>query len=351
MIELAQHIEHLLMYHDCVIVPGLGGFVAHGCSAQYVEDEGIFLPPYRSVTFNARLTMNDGLLVNEIAQQHCATYDEALKTIEMQVTEMRAQVTEHGTYELDGIGTLTASEGKYYEFTPTSCGITAPGMFGLDSICVSPLQSTAKSPSKVSIKKTEDDTLTMRVNIKVSAMRYAAVAAVAAVFYFICIAPLNSVIHNGPEEANMLQTLWSLILPQDSRDTDAATMDAATETTTKATVQSTLATSSDTKVRIDSQSESQADSQTRAQVDAQPETVSLPYTIVIASAIPEQGGRNMVTLWQREGHKDVYFHSNGHINRVIYGHYATETEARSALRTLRAEFTGFDEAWVMKVNN
>ena len=29
MIELAQHIEALLLENDCVIVPGLGGFVAH----------------------------------------------------------------------------------------------------------------------------------------------------------------------------------------------------------------------------------------------------------------------------------------------------------------------------------
>lgn len=29
MIELAQHIEVLLLENDCVIVPGFGGFIAH----------------------------------------------------------------------------------------------------------------------------------------------------------------------------------------------------------------------------------------------------------------------------------------------------------------------------------
>ena len=29
MIELAKHIEVLLLENDCVIVPGLGGFIAH----------------------------------------------------------------------------------------------------------------------------------------------------------------------------------------------------------------------------------------------------------------------------------------------------------------------------------
>lgn len=35
MIELAKHIEVLLLENDCVIVPGLGGFIAHKRQAAY----------------------------------------------------------------------------------------------------------------------------------------------------------------------------------------------------------------------------------------------------------------------------------------------------------------------------
>ena len=45
MIELTKHIEILLLENDCVIVPGLGGFIAHHQPAHYEEDEGLFLPP------------------------------------------------------------------------------------------------------------------------------------------------------------------------------------------------------------------------------------------------------------------------------------------------------------------
>ena len=38
MIELSQHIEVLLLENDCVIVPGLGGFVAHYTPAIQVEE-------------------------------------------------------------------------------------------------------------------------------------------------------------------------------------------------------------------------------------------------------------------------------------------------------------------------
>ena len=51
MIELAQHIEVLLLENDCVIVPGLGGFVAHYTPAMRVAEENVFLPlPVLSVS-------------------------------------------------------------------------------------------------------------------------------------------------------------------------------------------------------------------------------------------------------------------------------------------------------------
>ena len=52
MIELAQHIEALLLENDCVIVPGFGGFVAHYAPATHVKEENLFLPPTRTIGFN-----------------------------------------------------------------------------------------------------------------------------------------------------------------------------------------------------------------------------------------------------------------------------------------------------------
>lgn len=45
MIDLARHIETLLLENDCVILPDLGGFVAHYNAATYIEEEHTFLPP------------------------------------------------------------------------------------------------------------------------------------------------------------------------------------------------------------------------------------------------------------------------------------------------------------------
>ena len=49
MIELERHIEILLLRHDCVILPGFGGFMTHHVEARYDEAERLFLPPLRTI--------------------------------------------------------------------------------------------------------------------------------------------------------------------------------------------------------------------------------------------------------------------------------------------------------------
>ena len=63
MIELTQHIEKLLYDNDCIIVPNFGVFVAFYNHAQNNEDENTFYHPTRTIGFNPRLTLNDGMLI------------------------------------------------------------------------------------------------------------------------------------------------------------------------------------------------------------------------------------------------------------------------------------------------
>ena len=39
MIELARHIEILLLENDCVIIPDFGVFIAHYQPARYIKEE------------------------------------------------------------------------------------------------------------------------------------------------------------------------------------------------------------------------------------------------------------------------------------------------------------------------
>ena len=80
MIELAQHIEALLLENDCVIVPNFGGFVAH-----YVKEENLFLPPTRIIGFNSQLKLNDGVLVQSYMSAHDTSFADATRMVEKEV--------------------------------------------------------------------------------------------------------------------------------------------------------------------------------------------------------------------------------------------------------------------------
>ena len=88
MIELAQHIEVLLLENDCVIVPGLGGFVAHYTPAMRVAEENTFLPPTRIIGFNPQLKMNDGLLVQSYMAVYGTDFSDATRIVDKSVKEL-----------------------------------------------------------------------------------------------------------------------------------------------------------------------------------------------------------------------------------------------------------------------
>ena len=61
MLTLSAHIKTLLQDHDCVILPGFGGFLANPKSAQVDRITHKFTPPQRQFSFNGHLKHNDGL--------------------------------------------------------------------------------------------------------------------------------------------------------------------------------------------------------------------------------------------------------------------------------------------------
>ena len=133
MIELAQHIEVLLLENDCVIVPGLGGFVAHYTPAMRVAEENVFLPPTRIIGFNPQLKMNDGLLVQSYMAVYDTDFSDATRIVEKEVAHIFTALHEEGKVDLPNIGELRYSIHGIYDFVPYDHKITTPYLYGLDS--------------------------------------------------------------------------------------------------------------------------------------------------------------------------------------------------------------------------
>lgn len=130
MIELYKHIEVLLLENDCVIVPGLGGFIAHYRPATCRAD-GQFLPPMRSIGFNPQLVMNDGLLVQSYMQIYNTDFPDATRKIEKAVTQLKDELYSKGQVGFGAVGTLYYNMNGAYEFAPSSEGFFTPSLYGL----------------------------------------------------------------------------------------------------------------------------------------------------------------------------------------------------------------------------
>lgn len=151
MIELAQHIEALLLENDCVIVPGLGGFVAHYTPAMRVAEENTFLPPTRIIGFNPQLKMNDGLLVQSYMAVYDTDFSDATRIVGKSVKELLALLHENGKVDLPNIGELRYNIHDSYDFIPYDDKLTTPYLYGLGSLkcrnwqsCASPVGMEAR---------------------------------------------------------------------------------------------------------------------------------------------------------------------------------------------------------------
>lgn len=133
MINLERHIEILLLKNDCVIVPGLGGFITSHIPARYDERDNLFLPPLRTLGFNPKLNINDSLLVQSYAEAYDLSYPDAYTQIESEVNELKQHIDNEGRYELSDIGTLYINNNGNMEFKPCEAGILTPDLYSLSS--------------------------------------------------------------------------------------------------------------------------------------------------------------------------------------------------------------------------
>lgn len=116
--DISRHISDLLFENDCVIVPGLGGFVCNYKPATINPVRHLFTPPSKLVLFNEKLKNNDGLLANQIAVAESISYEEAFVTIEEFVRETFIEIGQGNKVTLENIGVFFADGEGNLQFDP-----------------------------------------------------------------------------------------------------------------------------------------------------------------------------------------------------------------------------------------
>lgn len=154
---LAKQISELLFEHDCVIVPGLGGFITIYKPAFISPHHNTFYPPSKQVTFNAVLAQNDGVLFSAYAKSQGLEFKQAKIIIEEKIQNIRISLLKGRSIELDEIGTLTSNKENNIEFHPVNSLNYLGDAYGLTKFSFNPVDrsnATTRVLTRPAVRKT-----------------------------------------------------------------------------------------------------------------------------------------------------------------------------------------------------
>lgn len=130
--KYVEHIEALLYLHDCVIVPGLGGFICNYSGATINEKTGMITPPAKRVVFNKHLKQNDGLLIDWIARKEQIDYEKAQRRLALFCEEVKVRLNQKQKVDFGKIGSFSVDrrfnilfESSNHNFLPDVIGMEA----------------------------------------------------------------------------------------------------------------------------------------------------------------------------------------------------------------------------------
>lgn len=340
---LAKHIETLLVKHNCVVVPGLGGFVTQVQPAHYDEQDGCFVPPKRSVTFNSILSNNDGLLVERYQQYERMTYYTATQHIAEQVTELKKRVQEDGQVELIGIGTLSANGTYGMKFTPKESGLMTPDLYALEPVFAEPANTRKEAiapatPATALANEEESEKYyVLRLNKKI--VNSLAAAVVCIMFYFLVI-PTGNITDAGPHMASMFPTQ----VTHNTKVEKKVVIRKRKIINSRESLQAKEAESNAQGAQVVEKSDAPVEKAAPTVNEADKKE----FVIVMASAVTEHFGNAFVDKLKAEGLPTPRLIKTDGMTRVVVGHFASTAEAYELMHKI-TENKDYAGSWVKEI--
>lgn len=130
-INLDKYIQELLLQHDCVILPGLGGFVANYKPAEFDASQKTVLPPSRQILFNPNLVHNDGLLFAHVSKETDYGYKEVQAMAEVYFKTIKYEVGKGLKFTIEDLGYFFINKARKIEFAHESTDNLLLASYGL----------------------------------------------------------------------------------------------------------------------------------------------------------------------------------------------------------------------------
>ncbi|MFM1772538.1 MAG: hypothetical protein RLZZ71_1680 [Bacteroidota bacterium] len=139
-------IKDLLYSNDCVVLPGLGGFIAKYKGASLNSSLHTIYPPQKTIGFNPQIKENDGLLVSALCALNSCTYADARIELDAWVREQSNTLLRGEKISWKGIGILFQDRLGKIQFIPDSKGNFSVESFGLEKIILVPVEREVQEP-------------------------------------------------------------------------------------------------------------------------------------------------------------------------------------------------------------
>jgi nucleoid DNA-binding protein len=139
-VDVTAFIKELLFGHDCVIVPGFGGFIGNYTPARIDKSTGTFYPPVKQISFNRNLNNNDGLLLGRISASAEINYVDARSIVEEFVAGVRKKLERGEKVIFDHIGSFVNNHEGNVQFEPDRSANYHLDSYGLEPFKCLPLE-------------------------------------------------------------------------------------------------------------------------------------------------------------------------------------------------------------------
>lgn len=372
MIELARHIEILLLENDCVIIPDFGGFIAHYQPARYVKEENLYLPPVRTIGFNPQLTINDGLLVQSYMQAYHTDFPDATRMIEKEVIELKENLYKEGCTEIHGIGILHYNIHNSYEFHPNEDGALSPALYGLSSFSINGLDKIVPTvaPAGELLPKPEKRKRTVHFHRQWIG-NAVAVAAAVILFFFLSVPVENTYIDKGNYASLGTDGLFEAIRSQSLATTlVAAPQQPRKNTQGKTVIRNNQNTLRPVAVKVEKVAKAEetpatnlvlTSSSTEQPVKATPKPVATKapaqkevaagnkggkYCIIVSSLATAKDAQQTLKDYQQKGYAEASIVEGNGRYRLSLCSFADKAAAYKKLNELKQSET-FKNAWVL----
>lgn len=345
MIELAKHIEILLLENDCVIIPGFGGFIAHYNPAIWLDEESILIPPARTIGFNPQLKMNDGILAQSFMETYHINFPNATKILQKKTEELIEILHKEGRIDLINIGEISLSVHDSYVFSPYNDQIISSKLYALNSFEIKELrkleyctEKKISTPASIDLKKN------YIIRINRTFLRSTA-AAIAAIAVFFCLS--SPIANTYVEKENYARILPSELFNRVEQYSLLTTpiKNTANNPVNKIVAKRFIKTTpiAVKEIKVPEPAEIQTIPE---DVPEQKNTSTYKYHLIVASVVNIKSAEPIVDEYRSKGYADACTVIGDGRIRISLMSYSTHEEAYKQLQVLHKN-EAYKNAWLL----